>query len=294
MSVSARVLAQAKVNLLLRVLARDLSGYHQLETIFLRLELGDEVTVKAGGRARSIDCDESELPVKGMLGPPDQNLAYRAAEVFREATGWPSGWVIEVKKRIPVGGGLGGGSADAGAVLRALNAMAPAPLNEDQLAKLAWSLGSDVPFLTSTAPMALGWGRGERLHRLRGLPVRDVAVGMFPFGVPTKDAYAWLSASRTGDLPIESTIPGDLLSTWDLVAKIASNDFEGVVGRAHPPIAAALDALRRAGARPALLCGSGASVFGVFDERVPVQLGKNVTLVWTRSADSVVAVERMG
>jgi len=293
-SVTARVVAQAKVNLLLRVLARDMSGYHQVETVFLRLALGDDVTVKAGGRARSIDCDESELPVKGMLGLPEHNLGYRAAEVYREATGWPSGWVIEITKRIPVGGGLGGGSADAGAVLRALNAMAPTPVSAEQLARMAIGLGSDVPFLTGTDAMALGWGRGERLHRLPGLPIREIALGVFPFGVPTREAYAWLAASRTGDLPIESTIPGDLLSTWERAAKLASNDFEPVVGRAHPPIAIALEALRRSGARIAQLCGSGSTVFGVFEDRVPLNLGEGASVLWTQSADSVVAVERIG
>lgn len=294
MSVTARVIAQAKINPLLRVLARDLSGYHQLETVFLRLELGDEVTVKAGGRARSIECDESELPVKGLLGPPELNLAYRAAEAYHAATKWPSGWVIDIRKRIPVGGGLGGGSADAGAVLRILNTMCPSPLSAERLGRIAFSLGSDVPFLASESPMALGWGRGERLHPLRALPVRDIALGVFPFAVNTRDAYGWLAASRTGDLPIESTIPEEMLSTWERAAAIAANDFEPVVGGEYPAIARALEALRKAGSQLAMLCGSGATVFGVFDAPIPLKLGKDVSVVWTRSASSVVAVERMG
>ena len=293
MSATGRVTAQAKVNLLLRILARDLSGYHQLETVFLRVDLGDVVTVRAGGRARSLDCDESALPVKGLLGPPDQNLGYRAAEAYRDATGWPSGWVIQIEKKIPVGGGLGGGSADAGAVLRILNALNPTPIPADQLARIAFSLGSDVPFLTMTSPMAVGWGRGERLHALPGLPVRDIALGVFPFGIATRDAYAWLSASRSGDLPIESTIPGDFLSTWERVAKIATNDFEPVVVREQPSIGSVLKSLRTESPL-AMLCGSGSSVFAVFDERRPLKLEKGVSVVWTRSADSVVAVERMG
>lgn len=293
MSATGRVTAQAKVNLLLRVLARDLSGYHQLETVFLRLDLGDVVTVRTGGRARSIDCDESALPVKGLLGPPDQNLGYRAAEAYREVAGWPSGWAIEILKKIPVGGGLGGGSADAGAVLRTLNELAPKPLSSEQLARIAFSLGSDVPFLTLTSPMAVGWGRGERLHPLPGLPVREIALAVVPFGVPTRDAYAWLAASRSGDLPIESTIPGDLLSTWERVAKIACNDFEPVVVREHPIIGSVVKSLR--GQSPlAMLCGSGSTVFAVFEEKRPLKLESGVSVLWTRSADSVVAVERMG
>lgn len=281
------------MNLLLRVLARDMSGYHQLETVFLRLALGDVVTVRTGGRARSIDCDESALPVKGLLGPPDDNLGYRAAEAYRDVANWPSGWAIEIAKKIPVGGGLGGGSADAGAVLRILNDLNPNPLASEQLGRIAFSLGSDVPFLTMTSPMAVGWGRGERLHALPGLPVREIALAMFPFGVPTGEAYGWLSAARSGNLPIESTIPGDFLSTWELVSKIAGNDFEPVVTREHPTIGKVIAALRRESPL-AMLCGSGSTVFAVFVEKRPLELESGVSLVWTRSADSVVAVERLG
>jgi 4-diphosphocytidyl-2-C-methyl-D-erythritol kinase len=281
------------VNLLLRVLAKDMSGYHQLETVFLRLALGDVVTVRTGGRARSIDCDERALPVKGLLGPLDDNLGYRAAEAYRDATNWPSGWAIEIEKKIPVGGGLGGGSADAGAVLRILNDLNPNPIPKEQLARIAFSLGSDVPFLTMTSPLAVGWGRGERLHALPGLPVREIALAMFPFGVNTGEAYGWLSASRSGNLPIESTIPGDFLETWERVVKIAQNDFEPVVTQEHPIIGKVISALRKESPL-VMLCGSGSTVFAVFDEKRPLKLESGVSVVWTRSADSVVAVERLG
>lgn len=291
--ITGRVTAQAKVNLLLRVLARDMSGYHQLETVFLRLALGDVVTVRTGGRARSIDCDESALPVKGMLGPPDENLGYRAALAYRDVAQWPSGWQIEIQKKIPVGGGLGGGSADAGAVLRILNTLNPTPISVEQLKAIAFSLGADVPFMTLTSPMAVGWGRGERLHALGGLPPRDIALAVFPFGVNTGEAYGWLAASRSGNLPIESTIPGDFLSTWERVAKIASNDFEPVVTREHPVIGKVLEQLRRVSPL-ALLCGSGSTVFAMFEEKRALKLETGVSTIWTRSADSVVAVERLG
>ena len=290
--ITGRVIAQAKVNLLLRVLARDMSGYHQLETVFLRLELGDIVTVRAGGRARSIDCDESALPVKGLLGASEDNLGYRAALAYHGVASWPSGWQIEIQKKIPVGGGLGGGSADAGAVLRILNTLNPTPLSADQIKSIAFSLGADVPFMTLTSPMAVGWGRGERLHALAGLPVRDIALAVFPFGVNTGEAYAWLAASRSGNLPIESTIPGDLLSTWERVSKIAMNDFEPVVSREHPVIGKVLQSLRTVSPL-ALLCGSGSTVFAMFEAKRPLKLDAGVSTLWTRSAESVAAVERL-
>ena len=140
----AHVVAQAKVNLFLRILAREASGHHQLETLFQRLELGDDVRVRVGVPGRSLDCGGAD-----DLGPTARNLAWRAAQVYHEATGWPDGWAIEIEKRIPVGGGLGGGSADAGAVLRCLNALAPRPLSAGGLLALAAPLGAAVPFLAT-------------------------------------------------------------------------------------------------------------------------------------------------
>ena len=107
MSRVARVPAQAKINLLLRVLAREQSGFHSLETVFLRLTLSDDVVVRAGEgiRGRSIDC-RGEWIAREALGPAERNLAYRAAVVYADATGWPAAFAIEIDKRIPVGGGL--------------------------------------------------------------------------------------------------------------------------------------------------------------------------------------------
>src|SRR5262249_10808319 len=124
---TARVEAQAKVNLFLRVLGREASGYHQLETLFQRISLSDTVMVRTDVDGRSIDCHGADC------GPPEQNLAWRAALAFREAAGWPDTFAIEVTKEIPVGSGLGGGSADAGAVLRCLNALATRKLTDEQL-----------------------------------------------------------------------------------------------------------------------------------------------------------------
>ena len=140
---TASVIAQAKVNLLLKVLAREADGYHQLETLFCRLALGDVVTVHAVPHGRSLDCVGPTMP-PGGLGKVEDNLAWRAAAAFVDAAGWPDGFAIEITKHIPVGGGLGGGSADAGAVLRALNALAPTPLSPARLLHVSAQLGADV------------------------------------------------------------------------------------------------------------------------------------------------------
>jgi hypothetical protein len=121
---TARTLAQAKVNLFLRVLAREASGYHQLETLFCRLELGDDVTIRTDVRGRSLDCTGDVIPPAG-LGPTERNLAWRAAVAYADATGWPNEWAIEIVKTVPVGGGLGGGSAGAYPMLNARSAPLP-------------------------------------------------------------------------------------------------------------------------------------------------------------------------
>ena len=264
MSSIARVAAQAKINLLLRVLAREESGYHAIETVFLRVTLADDVVVRVGDdvRGRTLDCDGEALPETG-LGPAEKNLAYRAACVYADATGWPSSFAIELTKRIPTGAGLGGGSADAGAVLRALDALAPSPLGRE-LSALGPALGADVSFMTIDSPMALAWGRGERLLPLPVLAPRSVGLVLPDFAVSTKDAYAWLAHDRGAYEARGAVLQATELDTWEGIAAVAMNDFEPVVGRRHPEIATYVEALRGAGALPAMMSGSGSAVFGIF------------------------------
>jgi 4-diphosphocytidyl-2-C-methyl-D-erythritol kinase len=265
----ARLVAQCKVNLFLRVLAREESGYHQLETLFCRLALGDDVTVRTGVRGRTLDCRGPAMPAGG-LGPVEENLAWKAAVAFAEATGWDDGFAIEIEKRIPVGAGLGGGSADAGGVLRALNALAPRPLAPSDLVALAASIGADVPFLTQDrTPLALAWGRGDRMLALPPLPSRGCFLFVFPFRVSTREAYGWLRESP------ESVSPASLydeksFERWDDVALFAHNAFERVVVPRYEPLGETLEGLRSAGGRAmfdlALMSGSGSTVFAIMNE----------------------------
>ena len=296
---TARTVAQAKVNLFLRVLAREATGYHQLETLFCRLDLGDEVVVRTGVRGRSLDCTGDAIPAAG-LGPAERNLAWRAAVAYAEATGWPNAWAIEVVKKIPVGGGLGGGSADAGAVLRCLNALAPAPLPVHDLLSLAASLGADVPFLCTDDSLALAWGRGERTLALPPLPSRAVTLACFPFGVSTPDAYGWLDATAGASHPGAARLSIDALATWDAVAMLAHNDFEAVVAPRYRDIARALDELRSSAAASnepnaiTLLAGSGATVCSISDAAqsdMRTSHGVSWRIVRTRTASRVVAVD---
>lgn len=257
---AACVTAHAKINLALRVLAREQSGFHAIETVFARIALGDRVIVRVRDTGREIDCRGADV------GPPEKNLAYRAALAFANAFGWPTGFSIEIDKHVPVGGGLGGGSADAGAVLRALASLAPQQVPEPELLRIAMPLGSDVPFLTSTAPLALAWGRGERMLALPPLPERHVLLVAPRFAISTADAYGWVAAERGDYTPVPRLLRPGQLTSWNELAALATNDFEGPVAKRHPEITRIIGALRGAGAEIARLSGSGSTVFGIFDE----------------------------
>ena len=265
---AGEVAAHAQVNLRLRILARESSGYHQLETLFLRLELADAIRIRRTPGARSLDVVG---PVDAnLLGPVDRNLAWRAATAYVEASGMTGGFAIELGKQIPIGGGLGGGSADAGAVLRALDAMNSVSMGWQALAHLAEGLGADVPFLTSETAYALAWGRGERMLALPPPPARDVVLVVPAFAVHTAEAFGWIAAgavpSGGGEHPAPFT--AEALSDWDVVAADARNDFEPVVAERHPVIADHVAALRFAGCQIAMLTGSGSTVFGIAESSV--------------------------
>jgi 4-diphosphocytidyl-2-C-methyl-D-erythritol kinase len=284
----ARVTAQAKLNLGLRILARERGGHHEIETLFARIALADTVTVRPGDAERS-------LVVRGLAsGPELENLAYRAAAAYSEATGWPEGFEIEIEKRIPVGGGLGGGSADAGAVLRALNALAARPVSDAELLRIALTLGADVPYLTTMEPFALAWGRGERMLALPALPERTVLLVLPGFAVSTADAFSWIASSRPADVPSPRLMTVPELTTWDTLKSHVVNDFEAVVSERYPEVASTIAQLRAAGATIAGMSGSGSTLFGVvplFSDTVALAEALPGTVVPTRTVTRVAAVE---
>jgi 4-diphosphocytidyl-2-C-methyl-D-erythritol kinase len=294
LTASAHVAAQAKINLFLDVLERDPSGYHSLETAFLRIELADDVTVRETP-GRTLDVSGPALPAGG-LGPTEKNLAYRAATAYADATGWPSGFAIELVKRIPAGAGLGGGSADAGAVLRTLDALSPNPLGA-RLPEVGAALGADVPFMTIEEPMALGSGRGDRLKPIPALEPRAIVLAVPPFAISTADAYAWLDSDRAALSARSRTGLAEPMATWDDAAASAHNEFAAVVARRHPEIAGLTERFRAAGASIALLAGSGSTVFGVFDTPPNIAtLGFDGTVrvitTWTSDRVERVTVDR--
>lgn len=290
------VMARAKLNLSLRVLAREASGFHQIETIFCAIELADEVEV-------STDCDPGiHLHVAGPpeaaapppdLGPTESNLAVRAARTFLDASGMPEQADIRLTKRIPAGAGLGGGSSNAAAVLGALNRLHDSPLSQEQLLELGGTLGSDVPFVLAGAPLALAWGRGTRMLPLPPLPALPVLLAVPGVRVNTAQAYASLAARSAGFVP-----PARLLApprSWDDVARAAVNDFEDIIFRGIPRLSDLRVAMEQAGAIMARMTGSGSVLFGVFPDTASADSARgrladrftDVDWVLTRTAASL-------
>lgn len=240
--------APAKLNLFLHIVGRRADGYHLLQTVFQLLDWGDEVRLRlrADGAIRRVD------PLPAVADEAD--LGVRAALALREATGCRLGADIAIDKRVPVGGGLGGGSSDAATTLVALNAIWGTGLDEDALAGLGAALGADVPvFVRGTSAWAEGIG--ERLTPL-ALPERWFVVVDPGVSVPTRELFQVPELTRNSP-PL--TIPL-------FVSGVATgNAFEPVARERFPAVAAALDWLGRFG--EARLSGSGGCVFATFPSR---------------------------
>ena len=258
---AAEAAAPAKVNLFLRVLAREEGGYHALETLFCALSLADTVRIQRGAPG-------IRLHVEGGVdtGPAERNLCVRAAERFYAALDEAPSIDVHLAKKIPSAAGLGGGSSDGAAALRALNGLYGEPFDRAALLRMAIELGSDVPFFLCGSALGLAWSRGERLLALPPLPPRPVIVAHPGVAMPTAEAFRRIAERRGGGYaPDARSLPLDAFRDWDSVAALAENDFEPVVAEEIPFIPRAISALRQGGARIAMMAGSGSSVFGVFD-----------------------------
>ncbi len=245
-----QVRAPAKINLNLRVLRRRESGFHDLETWMVPLSLADELRIeRTTTRGVQLTCSDPELD------SGSGNLAWRAAEAFLQAAPFDGGVSLELHKHIPHGAGLGGGSSDAAAVLRALNQMAGEPLSLESLHVLASALGSDVPFFLLGSP-SLARGRGEILER-KPLPhPLDLLLLKPTFGVSTGWAYRqWSSPVR---LPAEWTAP-------QLVGEVEIfNDLESPVFAKHLLLPVLKEWLREHSlVAAAAMSGSGSCLFAI-------------------------------
>ena len=255
--------APAKLNLGLRIVGRRADGYHLLQTVFRLLEWGDTVRlrVRADGRIVRLAGPEDV--------PAEADLAVRAAHALQQASGCVLGAEIAVDKRIPLGGGLGGGSSDAATALRALDVLWGCGLGEDRLAALGLALGADVPVFVR-GRNAVAEGIGERLTPVHLAPAWYVVVHP---GVAVPTAELFQAPELTRDAAPE-TIPR--LSS----GAVRGNVFEPVVRARHPQVAAALDWLGGFGA--AHLSGSGACIFTeVRDRDAAERIARDCPAHWT-------------
>jgi 4-diphosphocytidyl-2-C-methyl-D-erythritol kinase len=254
----ARVRALAKINLDLRVLGRRPDGYHELRTVFQTISLADRIDLEfTPGRPTRIDLEDD-------AGIPD-NLVVRAAQAVFDAAGVRGHLRMRLEKRIPMGAGLGGGSSDAAAVLLALPVLAGRILEPEALAEIAARLGSDINFFLFGGTAA-AIGRGTELFPLPDAPPAHGVLLAPGIHVSTAEAYRALSPRLTPDLYQNKIVSFQSL-IWRGLQGSAGNDFEPVVFEIHPRLAALRRRLVRAGARPAMLTGSGSALFGLFGAR---------------------------
>jgi 4-diphosphocytidyl-2-C-methyl-D-erythritol kinase len=246
-----------KINLFLRVLSREIEGFHHVETLYQSVDLRDTLEIRRGGRRIDLEVEGIEVP------GGRENLAVRAAEAYLEAAGIREGFRIRLRKEIPVGAGLGGGSADAAAVLVGLNVLCEERLQSPDLMRIAGSLGSDVPFMLRGGT-AIGWARGNRLVTLSPLPAWPVLICVPDFQIGSGDAYHLLDdEGAAGEAPAVRYDPADFYSLKTLQS-VAKNDFETVIFREHSVLQEIRDTFLQLGGQVALLTGTGSGVFTVF------------------------------
>ncbi len=247
----------AKVNLALAVLARRPDGYHEIRTVFQSIDLHDTLEFSPAALLR-LEC--SGLP--GV--PAEQNLAWKAAAALRSAAAVAQGAHITLRKSIPVGAGLGGGSSNAAAALLGLQRLWGVELDEPELRALASSLGADVPFFLHGGT-ALGVGRGDEIYPLPAIPPSNLVVVYPGEGVSTAEAYASLRfglTSQAGAHKIQSFC--GRLQGASACATGFFNDFETSILPARPAIRQAMESLLQQGATAVRMSGSGSAVFGFF------------------------------
>ena len=253
--------AFAKINLTLDVLDKRPDGYHDIKSVMQTISIRDDVQIDIGtGEPWKLICDAEGVPTD------NRNLAWKAAEAFFRVTGKdPNGLTIHITKRIPMEAGLGGGSADAGAVLRALNRHYGEPLSILALAEVGGMVGSDVPFCTLCGT-AMAEGRGERLRKLPDMPDCCIVVCKPDFSSSTPELYRKLDETVIGKRPDHQAMESALFA-GDLgkIAQNVYNVFDPLVTNEHLELNYIKSILNSYGAIAQQMTGSGSAVFAIVE-----------------------------
>lgn len=254
--------AWAKVNLTLDVVGKREDGYHDLKSIMQTVSLWDDVELTVGtGKDWNLVCSQPDIPCDA------RNLAWKAASVFCEATGKdPDGLTIRIEKRIPSGAGMGGGSADAAAVLRGLNRYFGEPMTILQLADLGAKVGSDVPFCV-VGGTVMCEGRGEKLRKLPDMPKCIILCCKPEFSISTPVLYRKLD-ERNIPVPVDNDAMEMAIAAGDIqaIASCIRNAFDPVVSQEHSEIQHIKDVCLSNGALASEMTGSGSVVFAIMPD----------------------------
>ena len=282
---SCKVKSFAKINLDLRVLNKRPDGFHDLRTVFQTISLADTIDITFDKSRRTT------IAIDGNIDIPD-NLIVRAAEAVCDSGRVTGDIRFRLTKRIPMGAGLGGGSSNAAAVLLALPTLAGAPLDAPKLTQIGAALGSDVPFFLHGGT-ALGIGRGTEIYPLPDLPACSGLLITPGIHVSTPEAYSALNRGLTtvGVEPDTGKfqalvwgMEGDrLLGRW---GEDCANDFESAVFARHPQLKSIREKLRRTGAKPARMTGSGSALFGLFESKEQSAKAADVFSRWSETKDA--------
>lgn len=271
----ALLLAPAKLNLGLRITGRRSDGYHELESLFVPLELADQIVLELGGPP-GIRLELSGEAANGV--PADErNLAWRAAAAFAREARLETGISLALAKNVPSPAGLGGGSSDAGAVLRGLAELTQGALSPARLAEIALSLGADVPFFIAPQPGFVE-GIGERITPVGGVPALPVVLAHPGVGLETKRVYAAFDAAVSLTPPRPPSKLRALLalrerldaaearwpSSEEQLRALVVNDLEPAASRLSPRLAKLREELSRTGARAVGMSGSGPTMYAIY------------------------------
>ena len=276
------VRAPAKVNLILRILDRLPTGYHQIWSIMQTVDLADRLTIRVvpSTTVITLQCQHSTVPKDRT------NLVYQAAELVLNQAGSSVGLEIDLEKHIPMAAGMGGGSSDAAATIFGLVRLLDLDWSLSDMAQIGAQLGSDVPFFFS-APSALVRGWGQEVLPLSMAGERWIVLVNPGFPIETKWAYDQLASTRKQVLPIGEhlkKIEVDQSISWDRLTALLENDFEPAIFPVFPELKNIKAEFLAAGAEAALLSGSGATMFGVFsDESVALQAKSDLGHVTQRN-----------
>ncbi len=254
-----KIFSPAKVNLHLRILGKRADGYHDIQSLMHRIDLGDELEIEPGERGIEVITSGA-----GEEIPQERNLVWRAARSWTQAAGKEVSVRFRLQKRIPMAAGLGGGSSNAAAALTGLNEMYGARFTREELIGLGARIGADIPFFIFERAAWAG-GIGEKLTPVTFDFPLSLLLAVPPFPIST--AWAYEAYDR---LELPARKPAEISSRYgslDDLRPLLENDLEEVALRRYPEMAAMKETLLARGARGALMSGSGSSMFGLFGSR---------------------------